>query len=242
MDREVIKYLFDIWKPAYYTDLIAIICQCLALFYGIKFYFKRKEGGYFLIYILSWLLCFTIFEYIAAYIKLVQHDMPHSVIFEEINIMVASSVEYYCFSYFLYRVSGKNAKRLIIVSYSAFAVLLLYFAFKIIIGSSPDAIKHLSYTISSVEMILLLIPTLLYFYKQLQQKKPDNLLKRPSFWILSSLLLYSVIVIPFFLVADKFLTSNRTAYYIGFTFHLTSFCLLFLALIKAFSLNKPLTS
>jgi len=242
MHSEVFKEIMRYWQSSYYVDGLAILCQCIALVSGIRYYRKRKEGLYFILYTAAWLTGFTIVYYIHYYIKIAGKNPGASVIFFETCIVLISIVEYASFSWFQFKIlSLTKNKKLVKFLALLFAIPVTLFFIKLVTGSSWETVQHLSYTLSSYEMVLLLIPCLLYFHELFTTKAQENLFNKPSFWIISALFLYCIIVIPFFLLADRFISGNRTVYNIGFTLHLSSFSLLFLALVKAFSLNKKLT-
>ena len=242
MHSQVFKEIMRYWQSSYYVDGLAILCQCIALVSGIRYYRKRKEGLYFILYTGAWLTGFTIVYYIHYYIKIAGKNPGASVIFYETCIVLISIVEYTCLSWFQFQVltvlKNKNVVKLLAL---LFAIPVTLFFVKLAAGGPPQTITHLSYTLSSFEMTLLMIPCLLYFYELFTTKAQESLFNKPSFWIISALFLYCIIVIPFFLLADRFISGNRAVYNIGFTLHLSSFSLLFLALVKAFSLNKKLT-
>ena len=241
LNKELIRAILDYYGQVYYTDVLAIICQFIALISGIKYYKQKKEGLYFIIYIFSWLMSFTVAEWITKYFQIIKTQNNTALLFEETFIATVSMIEFCCFSFYLYRVLKFQKHKMLIKILAGFFVFPAAFFFrKVLTGSSPAEVTHLSFVISSVVLFLIAIPCLLYYYELLMKTFSGPLFKKPSFIIITALLLYCLLVVPFFLVADKF-QKNKLVNDIGFTIHLTSFCLLFLAMTWAFRLNKSLT-
>jgi len=242
MNKEVFREILRMWRSVFFTDALAIVCQCAALVAGIQYYRKRKEGLYFIIFAIAWLLAFTVSIYITKYIRVVLKDPELSILVEETSNVIVTITEYTCFSYFFYHSLHQIKNKKLVIFFSAFFILpVIIFFVRLLSGFPAQSIRHLSFTISSIEMILLLMPGLLYFIELFYYKPVEHLSQKPSFWIVSALTLYCILVIPFFLIADRFIYPNSAVLITGFTIHLISFCLLFLALVKAFSLNKKLT-
>jgi len=196
---------------------------------------------FFLLYICAAFTSFTLAHYIWEYLWTIEKKPEVAIVFQETKEVLFAIIEFSCFSYFMFKALKQHSRKLIKLFSVFFSLSVLLFIQKIVIGSSASEIRHFSFIVSSTEMGLLLIPCLIYLYELLKEKTEENLFQKPSFWIVSGLFIYSVIIIPFSLVADKFVKTNDRIIKIGFTMHLISFSLLFLALIKAFSLKKTLS-
>jgi len=222
-------------------DLLATIFQCIALVVAIRYFTRRKEGLYFLIYIATWLIDFTVIIFISKYFKVVKREFANSQFIVEISGAAASVVEFACFSFFFYKVlkfrTNRNVVKILPIAY-AFPVTL--FIIKLSRGVSVAEVIHLSYLVSSITLCLLVIPCMLYYYELFRKDGTENLFQKPSFIVISSFLLYCVLAIPFFLLLEEVIESNKTVLKFGFAIHLSSFCLLFLALTRSFNMNKSL--
>jgi hypothetical protein len=209
MGKRVIKNILEYWRSAYYTDTLAILCMCIALFRAIRYYTKKKEDSYFIVFILFWLINFTIIQYLKKYYLLVEPNQKLSILIEEISNVIAALTEYYCFTHFIFKsLRNFNGKKLFRVLVFLFLLPVLFFFYEVARSFPIERIRHLSFVIASFEMCLLSIQCLLYFYKLFNRKVHEPLKERPSFWIVSALFLYCILVIPFFLVADKFIDTN----------------------------------
>jgi len=241
MDKTVIRHILTYWRSEYYLSVVALVCQTIAMIKGIAYYRNKREGKFLLIYISSWLLTIVFIRYAIEYIRHVGNNNDLSIIIEETNYVVVSIIEYGCFSYFLSRLFASPKNKALVKIFTVLLIIpVLIFIHSLWLGNSAKVVRHLSFTISSIEMFLLAILCLIYFYELFQRASLGNLSEKPSFWIITALLLYCILVVPFFLVADKFITYNRIVLNIGFTIHLISFSVLFLAITKAFSLGKSL--
>ena len=223
-------------------DVIAVICQCVAIIKGIRYFKIRKEGVYFMIYITTWLIDFTVTVFVSSYFKAIKKDIPTAEFFTEISGAIASVIEFACLSCYFYKVFKfpKN-RNLVKILPIAFAFPVTLFIIKVLSGVSVAEIVHLSYLVSSIDLCLLVIPCMLYYYELFRKDVTVSLFQKPAFLIISSFLLYCVLAVPFFLLLEEILESDKTVLKFGFAIHLSSFCLLFLALTRSFNMNKSLT-
>lgn len=216
--------------------------HCGVIIISLSNYKREKEKILFILYIISTLLLFTLHRYISFYIGHILLDETLAIKYHETANMIFTIIEFGSFYFFFFRVLEISwSKKALKLLAGVMLFMLAWFAFRLATGSEIEIIQHISYLTSSVEMFLLIIPCLIYFYELFQKMPFVNLSQKPSFWITTGLFLYSGTIIPFFLIADKInnYSPNLSDYF--FSAHYFTLGILFLLLSKAFSCKKPLT-
>lgn len=242
MFKEIINTIWNDWAQTYYVNVFLIICQLIALFVGVIFYSKENIRRVFVLYISVSLINFTLIDYYIAYLRITNFDEKLRIImYEKIEVAFALT-EFFSFYYLFYTLYKKYKMAYLLKFFSIiFVCLITWFFIRSSSNVELEEIFHISFFISSMEMLFLSIPCLIYFIRLFRSEPVQNLTQSPSFWIVTGLVFYSTLIIPFFLLVDQIPISKQNILDYGFTIHLFLFSILFLFLSKAFSLKKPLT-
>ena len=116
-------------------------------------------------------------------------------------------VELCVYYYFFFRVlqNGivKHTMKFLLMVFMIFFVGLIIFKTKKI-----DSYGHFAGIIGAAEFLFLLLPCFTYYFELFSNKTSEDLLKRPSFWIVTGIFFYSVVSIPYYLIAN-FLSVNK---------------------------------
>jgi hypothetical protein len=89
--------------------------------------------------------------------------------------------------------------------------------------------------------IVMIIGCLAYFFELFKLDNLSLLNQKPSFWIVTGCLFYSTYSLPFLLIAQKVLITNKQLFILLYSGHYITFSFVFIMLIKAFICRKPLT-
>lgn len=160
---------------------------------------------------------------------------------EGLNILFAS-VEYIIFYFYWRRVLDHFfIKKVMPFFIVLFPISLLYYFYRgLLISDSDVIIKKIPDFIISLELLLLAIPCLLYYWELFKIKPLQSLNTRPSFWITTGLFLYAITIIPFFIISNDLLKKNQPVHDAAFAVHYVLFGFLFLAITKAIQFKKPM--
>jgi hypothetical protein len=126
------------------------------------------------------------------------------------------------------------------LAFSFFLITLLFettrFAFL------TRRLTYVAEAVGALEFIFLVPPCFVYFYELLKNEPVVNLYQRPSFWIVTGILFYSVISIPYLLI-DRFVYNNQYEhrYLLDLAFFYIPISLNFIFLTRAFLCKKTLT-
>jgi hypothetical protein len=225
-------------EKTYYLEFFVILC---ALFSVIVLIYKwQKSKVYFFLFLYSiagiWLFSSSSIELI------VLKEYSGFIIY--INDLVFALIEYYTF-YLLFSLVIKSKKLKIIMQFFflLFILSIIYFIQQL---SLPTSSRILLFTITDIiigsELFAIAIFCLYYFYTLFKDIKPDPLLSRPSFWIISALLFYCLLAAPFFMISTKIMLNYYFFAQGLYSIHLFSLSLLYLAIAKAALCKKPITT
>jgi hypothetical protein len=222
MDLTGWERLFKLWHKEYYINFFVLICIVTALVTAIKFHQKDKLYRYFYFYIISAFALFTLCDLVLIILNL--KGRAYSFVIESVNICFAF-IEYLLFYNFFFAVlKSKIAKKLMTIFIPFLALATILFAIKSRDHnfSIPAIIRYADLTISA-ELLFLGSLCIIYYYELLRKKPIVNLQQSPSFWIVSGLFFYCIVISPFVI-------------------HYITFGILFLAITKAFLCKKQLTT
>jgi hypothetical protein len=162
---------------------------------------------------------------------------------ESCNLIFAS-FEIIAFStFYKENFNSKKINKVINFIILVFFIAFIFFIVQgVAISSSRENLRTTSSIINSVELLLIGILSLMYFFKLFQKYTPLKLTHRPSFWIASGAIFYSFFLPSTLLIIDPIRFENLNAYFSIITLHYVSLGILFLAISKAYSCKKPLTT
>lgn len=147
-------------------------------------------------------------------------------------------IEYFMFSFFFLKTLMnqriKNALR--IIKWILFILVLITQIFSL--GNYNDKTNAVSYLLNSIEFITILIASLRYFYETTQSNSNINLISLPPFLISSAILIYIASSLPYMACGSYLYKTNISVYKTLTSFHYLSLCILFVAISRAFLLNK----
>jgi len=238
MNSEIIQNFLSQSHTIFYANLFTISCQLIAILISLFLLKKEKLVALFFTYSCAALSLFIVNE------AFLTPQKKGYIFLEESTNIVFALIEYILFFIYFQQLLFSNiAKRimkffLVLLAISVFAYFL-YCTQK----SPPDNVilKFSDFIISS-ELIFLAGLCLVYYFELFHKKIIAGLRTSPSFWIVTGLFIYSVLIAPFFLITEEMNEVSKKFYYIAFAVHLISFGFVFLAISKALLMKKSLTS
>lgn len=242
MKRSGWERLLELWQNVFFTDLFVIACLFAGLIVGIKSW--QKDKIYFLIflYIISALLLILLCDVInPVFLNLKGRE---SSVFTETFNTCFGIIEYTVFYIFFYNtLRSKKTKKVMTLFLIPYTLTISVFLIKEFDNSlSKTEIVYFSDLIISGELLFLNGLCIVYYYELLKMNPVANLLKSPSFWIVTGLFFYCLLIASFFIISENFIKEYKQIYSGFYALHYISFGLLFLAITKAFLCKKTLTS
>lgn len=241
MDIQAIENMLKSFRNTFFTGVLATACQLAAIVTILLLSKKEKLTYWFLLYCSVAFVLFVTFRFAIFFITPGRFDPTF---LESSNILFAF-VEYAAFYQFFKKLFEQRMVLLFMkLFYVVFTIVVLHFFYKLIFTKMSDSvILEYSDFIISLELLVLGAFCLVYYFRLLRQKPKNRLSQSPAFWIITGLFFYSFVITPFFMIiTPEFMDSRQKIYNLLFTLHYISFSFLFIAIIKAFFLKKPLTA
>jgi hypothetical protein len=165
-------------------------------------------------------------------------------IFQETSNSIFELTEFIAFYFFFnkclnYKTSKSILKIFLILLSSIFVA---FFARLVFPGYSTESLRNDSMTINVIEFFFLSGICLAYFYELLTLVPKINLLGRPSFLIVTSTFFYTVLMIPFFMLARDLFKLELPIFYILFSGHYILLAVMLISFLKAFLRKEPITN
>src|SRR4030095_3816848 len=240
MDHEAIHRLILFWRKTFFTEPILLSTFIFCFVLALLRHDREKEIIFFLFYFLIGILLFTV---ASPLIILRIFSGKKAAIISEISNTIFELVEFVAFYYF-FKKCIQHKKSKIILNLFLISLCLIIFAYFIAINVpsyTVDNIREHSLFINVIEFFFLFILCLTYFYELFTSVPKIDLFKRPSFLIVTGTFFYSVLMIPFFMLANDMIQYEEPTYRILFAFHFILLIIMLITISKAFLCKTRIT-
>jgi len=238
MDYKELQNHLDISRRIYFTDFFLLACMLIAIIACILFLKEEKYGFLFLVYSIS---AFTLMN--DDYVLIFSNRAGLLEKFVLYGNLIFAYVELVVFSLF-FRALFKSAiiKTITNTAIGLFSMALLFFFVYYLPGHRihSEITKFSDFFISS-ELLYLFGFCLTYYYNLVRRSSDLLQQSSPSFWIVTGLFIYTLIIIPFFMLDTEIRNTSRKLDDIAYAIHYITFGFLFLAIAKALFIRKSLT-
>jgi hypothetical protein len=241
MSHEILERLVAFWSRTFFIEPVVILsflfCFVIALFHN----YKERERIYFLIYFFIGLAMFVVTVLLIMFKILVRRDLA---IYQEVSNSIFELSEFIAFYFFFNKcLQNKNCKKVLKIFLGLLLLIFLAFFTRLILpGYSTESLRNHSIFINVVEFFLLSVMCLAYFYELLTLAPQMNLLRRPSFFIVTSTFFYSVLMIPFFMLSRDISKTKISTYETLFAAHYILLTIMLIAFLKVFLCKTPITT
>lgn len=241
MDGELINKMIDHWGESFFTEPLLIGTFTFCLIIGCCNHCAEKERFFFLFYFFVGVMLFVIESPIESLHVLTGKRM---VVFSETFNTIFELAEFIAFYHFFKECLKNNRfKKIPTVLLTSLLIIVGIFFTRLFFPTyTVDYIRKYSFFINAIEFLFLTVMCLAYFYQLFTVVPKNNLLQRPSFFITTSTFFYSILLIPFFIIAWDMRKMERSAFRILFACHFFLLTIMLLALSKAFLCKKPITT
>lgn len=240
MDTIRVEKLLDKLASFYYIDILELLSISIAIIVAIRS--KRKEIVSYLF--IGYSIC-SLLLLLQSYFSILANvtSTTRVKIMEGSNIFFGL-VEYLVFYFFFKSVLSSNLIKHLM---SAFFLILItatlaFFYIDIFNPPSKFTIIQIADLIITFELLFLAFLCIVYYYELFTKKPILNLFQKPSFWIVTGLFFYTIIIVPFFAITNIVVTTNEEIFFTFFTVHYLTICTLFIAISKAFLCKRTLTT
>ena len=211
--------------------LIETICLIVCLTYRRK----EKIGKIFLLYITFDFFIALLDFFIVPFSNWKQTNTDRFYYFT--NELVSALELFVYYFYFLQILQNSKIQQVLKLLRSFFLVIAIFFITTFFVPPLPITIFPSNY-FTVIEFIFLLFPCLVYYYELFETDPIHRLFDRPSFWIITGIMFFSLVSIPFYCTAEIY--KNKGISYMYVLFYLP-FAINFAFLTKGFLCKNKLT-
>jgi hypothetical protein len=234
--------LLNEWRCSFYSDFLTFAGILIALIASIKFWRRNYLHYLFFIYIVVALIVLIVLPISGAVIFKVP-TRTRSFLNEFANIIYLISEFVTLFFFFLHLLNHKVRREYFIAAAGLFGLSVAYLSTKAFDNNFfINDLRHLVDLIFSVELLFFGGMCVYYFYDIVRDSSMTDLFQRPSFWIVSGLLLYCLAIAPFLVIAGIIINTHHSVYNILYAVHYVSLALFFLTIARAFTFKMHLTT
>ena len=215
------------------THIAQVFMMACSLFAAVVGYLNRKKhinlGSLYLYPLASFIQAIS--YYIVVNLSLTR-KIQNDILYITCNLFLVIEL-YLIYHFFLKTLANQSAKKLLYLIQTVYIVVVcLYWSIYSTFLSMPT-------TFYIIQAFCVLIPALLYFFELFKWPQTDNLLKVPSFWIVTGVTVYFAGTLPLFVMMDFIFGRNRfikepTLYLINFV----AYSIMFLFITKAYLCPK----
>lgn len=237
--------MFDInrilthFQRSYYTSLLMMLAEIVALVIGLIYYKKERTQKFFLIYIITDLTILISDLSLGAITTIPEIFFSNFLLYT--NALIAI-VELYCYYYFFFQLFEskriKKALRIMAMLFGLFTILYLTASLSYL----SERLTYITYFFGATEFIFILPFCLLYYQRLLTRKNNIPIFLSPAFWLTSGIFFFSVFSIPGYLLFD-YIKNNYPGFINIFlaAFYFLPIVINFSFISKAFLLKKKFT-
>jgi len=241
MGNEITEQLINFWRRSFFIEPIVILFFTLCFIIGLIFHDKNKERLFFTAYFFSGVVLFVPTTIIILYNILAGKQLT---IYHEIANTFFELSEFLAF-YFFFKKCLKNVvyrKYLKISLYVLLTSIVIFLTRLTLPGYTSEDIRVHSLFVNAIEFFFLFIMCLAYFRELFTDAPTKNLFKRPSFLIVTCTFFYTILMIPFFLIANDVFLSETAIYNILFACHYVLLMVLLFSILRAFLHKASITT
>lgn len=222
-----------------FAEILLIVSEIIALIFGVKYVRNDRIGQLFIFYILFDMLVmlanwtFISFDYVG--------EEWHRDFTAITNTLISLVELFVYYSFFFKVIENTGVKRIMRILLVVFFLLVLVYLITRFQFLTPR-FSYAGYVLGSVEFLFLLLPCLSFIIEILQTNSNINLFQRPSFWVTTGILFFSLVSIPYYLIY-RYMNAYRPEfkYFLALTLYYGPFAVNFLFLTKAFLCKRILT-
>jgi len=241
MSHEIITGLIHYWRESLFIEPFVVLSFTLCFIVGLIYHRKDKEKLVFLAYFFTGIILFVQNTLLVVGKLLTGTQLA---ICQEVFNTVFELTEFIAFYYFFKKSLRNNKfKRVLKTSlYILSTIIAVFLAALPIANYSVAKIKADSLVINVIEFFFLFIMCLAYFRELFTDAPTKNLFTRSSFLIVTSTFFYTILMIPFFLIASDVRLTETSIYSTVTACHYLLLIVLLLSISKAFLCKQPITT
>jgi len=240
MNHDALERLLAFWKGSLFFEPFLLSTFIVCFIIGIRYHLGEQERICFVLYFLVGILLLTVPTFVLVFQIYRGREF---VIFGQTADTVFVLAEFTAFYFFFKKTIQKKVLQRIFGLYAIclFAATTAFFISMIFCQYSSSEILRYATFINVIEFIFLCTMCLAYFHQLFSTRPEGSILHRPSLFIVISSFLYSIVLIPFFMLIDDF-PAGAGLYGAFFACHYVLLILVLVSVARAFLSKTPITN
>jgi len=241
MPAELIGKLMNHWRGYFFIEPVLILTLISCFIVGLFYNNHEKERLFFTFYFFVGISLFIVFPVLSVAHAITGRRWAITV---EFGNTIFELAEFFAFYQFFKKcLPSKRHNKGLAASLICFSLIVGMFLVASAFPSySGENIRKHSLFINVIELFLIFCMCLAYYYDLFTSVPKVMLIKRPSFFITTSTFFYSVLLIPFLILANEILAIHTLFYQVLFAIHFVLLIIMLLTLLRAFLWKKPITT
>lgn len=174
----------------------------LAFVVGVFYCYRTVNPPYMRIFPGYLFISLAIEVFVNHYFLLLLHSKPFGIHQQYATLTLYNlftPFELFMFSWFLFQVIQSSLiKKVLIISLILFSFFFIFYSVQTDIGKKNNVIGVV------LESVIIIIPCLAYYRELFTRSEPVNLLREPSFWLVTGIFFYLATIIPFYVASSYF--------------------------------------
>jgi hypothetical protein len=238
---DVIEKLIAHWRNYYLIEPVLILTLMLCFIVALFRNNREKERLFFLMYFFIGTSLFVVLNFLSVCHLI---NGRKWIITVELANTVFELSEFIAFYYFFKKcLLTATHHKILKALFICFCVVVgIFFAASTFPRYAVEDIRKHSLVINVIELFFIFCMCLAYYYDLFTAVPKVHLFQRPSFFITTSTFFYSVLLIPFLILANEIMKIHSLLYHILFSVHFVLLIIMLVTILKAFLWRKPITT
>lgn len=228
--------LFEYWRNSYYSIPFGVLIVIIGIGVILLKNNQKKLTHIFIYYFIAYFILSVIMS-AHSLLGLRYHFVIGLIC--RFSDCIFTVFEFVLFSVFFKKIlKGAPFKRILRILFVIFSVasgfILIYDTY--LVGAPKWSSIFFLYNIEAISLLILCI----FYYVEIFRRTPIlNLLQEPSFWVVTGLSFVMISTLPFSLLSDYIINSDKPLFYNLFSLFYIFYSLLFLMIVRGHLCRQP---
>lgn len=225
------------WESNYYTEPLLIVMLLLTFWLSVKDRKKHSQLKLLPIYLGSFLLLICLIYYKQVYLF---RDISDALSFkiDRVANYIVTLLEFFCFSFFLFRSSSSSKSKKIILLLTIISTAYSFIILFEILQNKNYRKHDPLHSLYTIELVSLLIGCVLHFVELLKTRQTNNFTFSINFWVFCGLAFYCISTIPITIIGGYIFKSDLNLYETLYSIIYFCYSIFFGMIIRGY-MSKP---
>ena len=241
MSHQIITKLITYYGRNFFTEPLVLLTFIFSFVISLLYHYRELERIFFMFYFFVGVVLFLVASPVEVMLILTGRNVDA---FNEVCNSTFELSEFIAFRFFFKKClrTERFNKISMIFLILLLIIVLAFFTALLFPTYRKETIREHSFLINVIEFFFLTFLCFAYYYELFTGAPRLNLFERPSFLITTSVFFYSVLLIPFFIIARALWKNEQSIFFVLFSCHYLLLTIVLLSISKAFLCRKPITT